>query len=73
LKKTHHGKIPGGKRKKADIKKEDTVPISSDSEERIIRKVNKKEYIKLRKEISKSKDKFNYFRKIVKADLSEIK
>ena len=46
LKKTHHGKIPGGKSKKADIKEEDTVSISSNSKERISRKTNKKEYIK---------------------------
>ena len=43
LKKTHHGKILGGKRKKADNKGEDTVPISSDSEERTSRKTNNKE------------------------------
>ena len=35
LKKTYHGKIPGGKRKKVDNKGEDYVPISFDSEERI--------------------------------------
>jgi len=63
LKKTHHEKIPGGKKKKADIKEEDIIPISSDSEERISRKANKKEYIKLRKEINGSKDKFNNFRR----------
>jgi len=73
LKKTHHGKIPGGKRKKADIKREDTVPISSDSKERSSRKTNKKEYIKLRKEISGLKDKFNHFRRSVQDDLSKIK
>ena len=43
LKKTHHGKILGGKRKKADNKGEDTVPINSDSEERTSRKTNNKE------------------------------
>ena len=73
LKKTHHGKIPGGKRKKADIKEEDTVHVSSDSEEKISKKANKKEYIKLRKEISGLKDKFNHFKRTVHADLSEIK
>ena len=66
-------KIPGGRRKKADVKEEDIVPISSDSEERISRKVNKKEYIKLRKKISGLKDKFNRFKRTVQTDLSEIK
>ena len=71
LKKTRHRKITGGKKKKADIKREDIVPISSDSEERTSRKINKKEYIKLRKKISGLKDKFNHFRRSVQADLSE--
>ena len=61
------------KEKKADIKEEDTVPVNSDSEEKIRRKTNKKEYIKLRKEISGLKNKFNHFRKSVQTDLSEIK
>ena len=56
LKKTHHGKIPSGKRKKVDIKEEETIPTSSDSEEKINRKVNKREYTKLRKEIIGLKD-----------------
>jgi len=73
LKKAHHEKIPSEKRKKADTKGEDTVPISSDSEERTSRKINKKEYIKLRKEINGLKDKFNHFRRSVQVDLSEIK
>jgi len=72
LKKTHHGKIPGGKRKKAVIKEEDIVPISSDSEKRISR-IYKKLFIKLRKKISRLKDKFNHFQKTVQADLSESK
>ena len=49
LKKTHHEKIPGEKRKKADIKRKDTVPICSEYEERTSKKPNKKEYIKLKK------------------------
>ena len=61
------------KKKKADIKEEDTVPVNSDSEEKFSRKANKREYIKLRKEISGLKDKFNHFRRTVKDDLSEIK
>ena len=73
LKKTHHEKIPGGKRKKADIKGEDIVPISSDSEEKISRKINKKEYIKLREKISGLKDKLNYFRRSIQADIFQIK
>ena len=73
LKKTHHEKIPGRKRKKADIKEEDTVPVSSDSEEKISKTTNKREYIKLRKEISGLKDKFIHFTKTIQANLSEIK
>ena len=45
LKKTHHGKIPGGKRKKIDTKEEEVVPVSSGSEEETSRKGNKREYI----------------------------
>jgi len=44
LKKTHHRKILGEKRKKADIKKEDTVLVSSDSE-KIIKQKSKQEKI----------------------------
>ena len=61
------------KEKKSDIKEEDTVPVNFDSEEKISRKANKREYIKLRKKISRLKDKFNHFRKTVQDDLSEIK
>jgi len=71
--KSHHGKIPGDKRKKDDIKEEDTVPVSFDSEVKISWKTNKKEYIKFRKKISGLKDKFNHFRRTIQADLSEIK
>ena len=73
VEKTHHGKIPGEKRKKVDIKEEDTIPFSFDSEKRISKKANNKEYIKLRKEISGLKDRFNHFRRTVQADLFEIK
>jgi len=73
LKKTHHGKIPGGKRKKADTKEEETFPVSSDSKEKISRKANKREYTKPRKEMIWLKDKFNHFKRTVKDDLFKIK
>ena len=73
LKKTHFRKLPGGKRKKANIKEEDNIPVSSNSEGKISRKTNKKKYIKMRKKVSRLKDKFNHFRKSIQADISEIK
>ena len=72
-KKTHHGKIPGGKIKRADIKEEYIIPVSSDSEKKISRKANKRECSKLRKEIKGLKDKFNHFRRTIQTDLSKIK
>ena len=70
MKRNHHGRISGGKRKKVDKKKEEAVEVSSGSKEHS-ENAGKNECTKLKKEVIGLKNNFNKFKKAVKEDLSD--
>ena len=73
VKKTHHEKIPRGKRKKVDKEEDESVEVLSGSEGEPNGKASKQGYTRLKKEVTSLKESFRKLKKSVKNDLSEIK